>query len=484
MAYEAVIGLEIHVQLNCETKLFCDCPNRPGDRPNMNTCPICLWMPGAIPQFSRSALESATLTALALNCTIQPYSAFDQKVYYYPDLPKGFQLSQHHRPLARNGWLDIIGEDGAPKRLRIHHIHMEEDVAKLVHETEGRNRISLVDFNRAGSPLVEIVTEPDIRSAHDAVEFLRALRRQIRYAGTAECSMETGTMRCDANISIRPAGSSEMNTKVEVKNMNSLRAVGSAIDYEIKRQAEDLEAGCPIVLHTRLWDPDKNITTPMRGKFAGPCVPDPSVPAIVLTEDWIAGMKSKLPEMPAQKQARFISEHGLLEDEAVQMSAELDVAEYFEAVARQGIQPRTAVQWISARLIPALREENQSLSESTIAPQRLAELLSMLEQDKITAKAARQVFDLMLTSEKTPQELVEEHGFSQLGDSDELAALLDTVLAEHTDAVENYRKGKKEAAGFLIGQAMKASRGKANPKLLREMLDAKLDGESFSPDKN
>lgn len=478
MAYEAVIGLEIHVQLNCATKMFCDCPNRPGDRPNLNTCPICLWMPGAMPQFSEDTLEHAALTALALNCTIQPRSAFDQKVYYYPDLPKGFQLSQHHKPLARNGWLDITGEDGKPKRLRIHHVHMEEDVAKLVHETEGRTRISLVDFNRAGSPLVEIVTEPDMRSAYDAMEFLKALRRQIRYAGTAECSMDSGTMRCDANISIRPAGSSEMNTKIEVKNMNSVRAVGAAIDHEIARQAEELAAGRPIVLHTRLWDPDKSITTPMRGKFAGPCVPDPSVPAIMLGEEWIAGMKRKLPEMPAQKQARFVSQYGLLEDEAAQMSAELDVAEYFEAVAKEKIQPRTASQWIAARLMPALRERNQSPLETTITSQRLASLLRMVEQDKITAKAARQVFDLMFEGSKTPEALVEEHGFTQLGESDELTALLDTVLAENPDAVENYRKGKKEAAGFLIGQVMRASKGKANPKLLREMLDAKLTGEA------
>lgn len=482
MAYEAVIGLEIHVQLNCETKMFCDCPNRPGDRPNLNTCPICLWMPGAIAQFSQKALEHAVLTALALNCAIQPRSAFDQKVYYYPDLPKGFQLSQHHKPLARNGWLDIPGEDGVPKRLRIHHVHMEEDVAKLVHETEGRTRISLVDFNRAGSPLVEIVTEPDMRSAYDAMEFLRALRRQIRYAGTAECSMDSGTMRCDANISIRPAGSSEMNTKVEVKNMNSVRAVGAAIDHEIRRQIEELDAGRPIVLHTRLWDPDKNITTPMRGKFAGPCVPDPSVPAVVLADEWISAMQSRLPEMPAQKQARFASDYGLLEDEAAQMSSELDVAEYFEAVVGGNIQPRAAAQWISARLLPVARERGESLADTSITPPRLVSLLNMVERDRITAKAARQVFDLMLDSDRSPEELVEIHGFAQLGDSDELAALLDRVLAEHADAVENYRKGKKEAAGFLVGQVMRASNGKANPKLLREMLDARLKAEAFEAD--
>ncbi len=476
MAYEAVIGLEIHVQLNCETKMFCDCPNRPGDRPNANTCPICLWMPGAIPQFSQSALEHAALTALALNCTIQPRSAFDQKVYYYPDLPKGFQLSQHHRPLARNGWIDITAEDGTAKRLRIHHVHMEEDVAKLVHETEGRTKISLVDFNRAGAPLVEIVTEPDMRSAQDAMDFLRALRRQIRYAGTAECSMESGTMRCDANISIRPVGSTELNTKVEVKNMNSVRAVGSAIDHEIARQTEEVEAGRSVVLHTRLWDPDKNVTTPMRGKFAGPCVPDPSVPAIAVTPEWITEMNARLPEMPAQKQARYVSEYGLPDDEAAQMSAELDVAQYFESVARAEIQPRLAAQWIAARLAPVLREKGQSLTTTAVAPQRFAGLLRMLEQDKITAKAARQVLDLMFDSNKAPEALVEEHALGQLGNTEALTALLDAVLAEHADAVENYRNGKMEAAGFLVGQAMRASKGQANPKLLREMLDARLAG--------
>lgn len=481
MAYEAVIGLEIHVQLNCETKMFCDCPNRSGDPPNLNTCPICLWMPGALPQFSQDALEHAALTALALNCTIQQHSAFDQKVYYYPDLPKGFQLSQHHRPLARDGWLDILSEGGEPKRLRIHHIHMEEDVAKLVHETEGRTRISLVDFNRAGSPLVEIVTEPDMRSAYDAMEFLRVLRRQIRYAGTAECSMESGTMRCDANISIRPAGSSEMNTKVEVKNMNSVRAVGSAIEHEIVRQAEELEAGRPIVLHTRLWDPDQNITTPMRGKFAGPCVPDPSVPAIALTDDWIAQMKSRLPEMPAQKRARFVSQYGLLDDEAAQMSAELDVAEFFESVAGTQVQPRMAAQWIAARLMPALRDREQPLADSLVTPQSFSTLLRMIEQDRISSRAARQVLDVMLADGKSPEEVVEEHGFSQLGDSRELAELLEDVLAKHADAVRNYRNGKKEAAGFLIGQVMAASRGKANPKLVRELLEARLSDDNHTP---
>ncbi len=283
MKYEAVIGLEIHVQLNSTTKLFCDCPNRPGDEPNRNTCPICLWFPGVLPQLSQEALEKAALACLALNCTIQAESAFDQKVYYYPDLPKGFQLSQHHKPFARNGWVDIVGEDGGSKRVRIH--HLVEDVAKLVHETEGKTPISLVDFNRAGTPLIEIVSEADMRNPHEAMEYVKTLRGQLRHTGSAECSLEQGTLRVDANISLRPRGTDSLNTKVEVKNMNSIRNVGDAIAYEILRQSECLEKGEPIVLHTRLWDPEKRVTAPMRGKFSGPCVPDPSVPKIVITPD-------------------------------------------------------------------------------------------------------------------------------------------------------------------------------------------------------
>lgn len=473
--YEAVIGLEIHVQLNCPTKMFCDCPNTPGERPNLNTCPICLWMPGAMAQFSQTALEHAALTCLALNCEIQHYSAFDQKVYYYPDLPKGFQLSQHHCPLSRNGWLDIAGEDGKPRRLRVHHVHMEEDVAKLVHETEGHTKISLVDFNRAGSPLVEIVTEPDMRSPYDAMEFLKALRAQIRYVGTAECSMENGTMRCDANISLRPEGTDEMNTKVEVKNMNSVRAVGNAIQFEINRQTDLLNQGKAVTLHTRLWDPDKNATIPMRGKFSGPCVPDPSVPPIRVTPEWIGEIKSRLPEMPGTKKARFVKHYGITDDEAAFMSAERETSEYFESlVAFKGISARTAAQWISARLLPALKERGESPDKTALTPERLAELLQLLESGEISSNAAREVFALLLDSDQSASQIVQEHGYKQIGETGELEKMINDVVAQHPDAVEDFRNGKTQAAGFLIGQVMRASKGKANPKLLRDILDARL----------
>ena len=478
MEFEAVIGLEIHVELNCVSKMFCDCPNNPGDTPNKNTCPTCLWLPGAVPRFSEDVLEHAALTCLALNCELQETSAFDQKVYYYPDLPKGFQLSQHHKALARHGWLDIISEEGKPKRLRIRHIHMEEDVAKLVHETEGRKKISLVDFNRAGSPLVEIVTQPDMRSSYDAMAFLRALRTQIRYAGTAECSMESGTMRCDANISLRRPGTDEMNTKVEVKNMNSIKAVGSAIDYEIKRQAERINSGQEIILHTRLWDPEKNITTFMRGKFAGPCVPDPSVPAIVLSEEWIADMKAKLPEMPGMRRSRFVSEYNLTEEEAAVMSAEIEIADYFEKLVKEGVEPRMAAQWISARLLPALKDRNQTASETPVTPKRLAVLLSMLEKEEINKKAARDLLLELFESDESPREIVKEKGLTQIGDEDALEGIIDKILEANPDAVENFRQGKTQAMGFLIGQVMRESRGRANPKIVRDLLEKKLPSDA------
>jgi aspartyl-tRNA(Asn)/glutamyl-tRNA(Gln) amidotransferase subunit B len=473
MMYEAVIGLEIHVQLNCPTKLFCDCANNATEKANTHICPTCIWLPGAVVQLSEDALEKAALTCLALGCELSRRSAFDQKVYYYPDLPKGYQLSQHHKALAYGGWIDITGEDGKPKRLRIHHVHMEEDVAKLVHETDGQTRVSLVDFNRAGAPLVEIVTEPDIRCAHDAMAFLRALRTRIRYAKTAECSMESGTMRCDANISLRPAGSDDFFTKVEVKNMNSVKAVGSAIDYEIQRQEKMINEGQQIHMHTRLWDPDKNITVAMRDKFAGPCIPDPSVAAIILDENRIEALKKQLPEMPAQKQERFNRQYGLSPEEAALISTERDIADYFEMIAEKGVNPRLATQWMSGRLLPALKENRQDISTSVINPERAAELLLLLETEAVNAKQGREIMALMFTSEKSASRIADEKGYRQITDMAQLTALLDAVMETNPDAVANFHAGKKQASGFIIGQAMKMSEGRANPKVLADLLDRK-----------
>lgn len=475
MEFEAIIGLEIHVELNCAAKLFCDCPNRPGDEPNANTCPTCLWFPGAVPPgLSRDALEKAALICLGLGGELQPVSAFDQKVYYYPDLPKGYQLSQAHLPLSLGGGIDITDENGKPKRLRIHHIHMEEDVARLVHEMEGRLPVSLVDFNRAGAPLVEIVTEPDFRSPHDAMEFLKALRTQVRYVGSSECSMENGTMRVDANISVRPRGTEQMNTKVEVKNMNSIRHVGDAIAFEVDRQGAAVKAGEAVVLHTRLWDPEKKATVMMRAKFEGPCVPDPKVPAIELTAEYIEALRQRLPEMPAARAERFVAQHGLTSEEAVFLSSDPEVAVYFEALIEQGVAPRTAMHWLTTQLMPAARQRGQEPGQTPVTPARLAGLLRMLSKDEINAKAAREVLPHMFDSHESPEAIVSAMGFAQVSDSDALDSLIDKVLEEQPDAVAKVRGGQKKALGFLVGQVMQASAGKANPKIVQELLAKKL----------
>jgi aspartyl-tRNA(Asn)/glutamyl-tRNA(Gln) amidotransferase subunit B len=474
MTYDAVIGLEIHVELNTPTKLFCDCPNRPGDPPNTNICPTCLWLPGALPRLSRAVVEKAVTACLALNCTVQKYSAFDQKVYYYPDLPKGYQLSQHHRPLARNGHLNIDTESGDPRRLRIHHIHLEEDVAKLVHETEGQTSVGLVDFNRAGTPLIEIVTEPDIRTPEEAVAFLKRLRTRIRYTGASECSLEKGSMRVDANISIRPKGSDAFNTKVEVKNMNSIQHVGDAVAYEIRRQTELMEKGTPIVLHTRLWDPEKQVTQVMRGKFAGPCVPDPSVPAIEVEDAWLAEKKAALPEMPDLRQERFITGFGLTLDEARAVSRERDVADFFEAAAIAGAHPKKAANWIISQLVPALKEMDLTLSQVPLTPERFAALIGLLDADEINAAAAKAVLVKMLSEDQPPEVLVNTHGFRQVSDTRALETIVEKVMADHPSDVQDYRSGNPKVMGFFMGQAMKAAQGKANPKLMKEILIQKL----------
>ncbi|HSW56990.1 MAG TPA: Asp-tRNA(Asn)/Glu-tRNA(Gln) amidotransferase subunit GatB [Dehalococcoidales bacterium] len=475
LEFEAVIGLEIHVELNCATKMFCDCPNRPGDEPNTNTCPVCLWYPGAVPRFSQEALEKAALICLALGAELQPRSAFDQKVYYYPDLPKGYQLSQAHFPLSRGGGVEIKDENGQQKYLRLHHVHMEEDVAKLVHEMEGRTPISLVDFNRAGAPLVEIVTEPNFRTPFQAMEFLKALRTQVRSAGSSDCSMENGTMRVDANISIRPPGTSQMNTKVEVKNMNSVRHVGDAIAYEIKRQGTALQAGESVILHTRLWDPEKKVTVPMRAKFSGPCVPDPSVPAIELSKEDVANLRARLPEMPAQRAERFMRQYGLTAEESAFLSSEQEVAVYYEALLKEGVAPRVAMHWLTTQLIPALKEKRQELSTSTVTPGRLAALLKMLINEEINANAAREVLADLFKSQESPEALVSARGFRQLSDPDALGSLIDKVLQSQPAAVADVKNGQGKAMGFLIGQVMQVSGGKANPKIIRDLLVKKLN---------
>lgn len=474
MNYEAVIGLEIHVQLNSSTKLFCNCPNDPSLPPNSAVCPVCLGLPGTLKRLGRVPLEKGALSCLAINCQVQPVSAFDQKVYYYPDLPRGYQLSQFHQPLGKNGWLEIRAGDGGWKRLRIREAHLEEDVARLVHGTEGRKRYSLVDFNRAGAPLVEIVTEPDMRSPREAMEFIRMLRSSLRYAGTAECSMEEGTMRADANISIRPEGSAGFFPKVEVKNLNSIRHLGAAVAYEIVRQAGLAEQGKKVTLHTRLWDPERNITVPMRGKFAGPCVPDPSVPPVAVSAEFLAGLKSRLPKMPADRRKEYEKLPGLTPEDAEQMSSERDLADYFEGVLAASVPPKPALDWINHRLRPLLRERNETLAGTRVTPRRLAELILLVEKKKISSPAGREVLSRLFESDFPPALLAEQAGAGRISDARSLDKIVETVIAENPAAAGDYRQGKKPALGFLVGRAMKAAAGRADPGELRRLLAEKL----------
>jgi aspartyl-tRNA(Asn)/glutamyl-tRNA(Gln) amidotransferase subunit B len=331
-----------------------------------------------------------------------------------------------------------------------------------------------VDFNRAGTPLVEVVTEPELKSPYEAMEFLKAIRNQIRYTGCAECSMESGSMRCDANISIRPLGSDQLNTKVEVKNMNSIHHVGDAIAYEIKRQIDSTNNNEPIVLHTRLWDPEKHVTTAMRAKFEGPCIPDPSVPSIVLTQAWIDKMRALLPEMPSQKVRRFVQDYSLIHDEAVLMGSDRGLSEFFESVTTFDVPPRRAANGIATQLLPALKAHGQALSDSRVTPERFAGLIQMLEKNEINSNSAKSVLEKLFETQETAQEIVERFGFRQVSDASKLTDIVENILAENASAVDNYKNGNKKAIGFLVGQAMKASKGKANPKIIQEMINEQL----------
>ena len=479
MEFEAVIGLEIHVELNSATKLFCDCHNQTDAPPNTNTCPTCLWLPGAVPQLSAQAVDKAAMIGLGLGCELQPESAFDQKVYYYPDLAKGYQLTQAHKPLARHGAIEIADANGEARKPRIHHIHLEEDVAKLIHELEGRAHISLVDFNRAGVPLVEIVTEPDMRSPHDAMEFLKALRSIVRSVGASECSMESGSMRADANISIRPKGSDVLNTKVEVKNMNSVRHVGDAIAYEVERQSAAVKAGEAIVEHTRLWDPDKKATLPMRAKFIGPTIPDATIAAVALTPAKVAALRAALPELPAAKAERLVAEYGITAADAHFLSADADAAAYFEKLVKEGAAVKAATHWLITQLLPALRERQLEVCASPVTPGQLAQLLKLLAADEINANSARETLAAMLATGASAEAIIEKRGFRQISDTSAIDTMIDTVLAANPAAVADVRNGIGKATGFLIGQVMQASDGKANPKLIKERLAQKIGASGF-----
>ncbi|HMK61139.1 MAG TPA: Asp-tRNA(Asn)/Glu-tRNA(Gln) amidotransferase subunit GatB [Dissulfurispiraceae bacterium] len=472
--YEVVIGLEVHAQLLTDTKMFCRCPTKFGSEPNTQTCPICIGMPGVLPVMNKKAVEYAIRTGLAMNCTIAPYSRFARKNYFYPDLPKNYQISQYELPLCEHGFVEIVVE-GEIRRVGITRIHMEEDAGKNIHEERGDH--SFVDLNRTGVPLMEIVSEPDLRSPHEAAEYMKKLRAILRYLGVCDGNMEQGSLRCDANVSIRPFGRKAFGTRAELKNINSFKFVEKAIEYEIKRQINVVEDGGTVVQETRLWDSASGVTRSMRSKEEAHdyrYFPEPDLPPVLVSQEWINEIKSILPELPDEKRNRFIRDYGLPEYDAELLTAERVVAEWYELAVASGGQPKAVSNWIMGDMMRLMNEGNGTIEELLFTPAGLVEMLRLIENGTISGKIAKTVFEVMYKTGKSAVDIVKEKGLVQISDSDEIEKAVDDALSKNSNEVERYRNGDEKLLGFFVGQIMKATRGKANPKLLNDLLRKKL----------
>jgi aspartyl-tRNA(Asn)/glutamyl-tRNA(Gln) amidotransferase subunit B len=474
MNYEAVIGLEVHAQMLTESKIFCGCSTTFGAGPNTQTCQICIGMPGVLPVLNSKVLEFTIRTGLATNCTISPHSRFARKNYFYPDLPKGYQISQYELPICGHGYVDII-VDGEKRRIGITRIHMEEDAGKNIHEESGN--YSFVDLNRAGVPLMEIVSEPDIRSPREASEYMKKLRTILRYLNVCDGNMEQGSLRCDANVSIRPVGSSELGIKVEMKNINSFRFVEKALEYEIKRQVSVLEEGGKIIQETRLWDPSTGTTQPMRSKEEAHdyrYFPEPDLVPIMVEKTWVEEIRASLPELPDAKRERFMSEHGLPEYDADLLTSERTTADWFEDVVRAGANPKPAANWMMGELMRLLNEENRPIEECPLRPDKLAEMITLIDNGTISGKIAKTVFEEMYRTGKSAGDIVQEKGLTQISDSGAIEKTIDEVIARYPKEVERFRGGDEKLIGFFVGQVMKLTKGKANPQMVNDILKKRL----------
>ena len=475
MKFEPVIGLEVHAQLKTKTKIFCSCSTAFGAAPNTHTCPVCLGMPGVLPVLNKKVVEYTMRMAIATHCTLARESRFARKNYFYPDLPKGYQISQYELPIAQHGHIDIE-INGSPQRIGITRIHMEEDAGKLGHDPD--RPISMVDFNRTGVPLIEIVSDPDIRSPEAAGAYLRQLRSIVRYLGICDGNLEEGSFRCDANVSIRPKGSETFGTRTELKNLNSFKHVEKALQYEINRQKETLMDGGRVVQETRLWDPNKNKTTSMRGKEEAHdyrYFPDPDLLPLVIDEQWIEVVKSSLPELPDQKKRRFIAQYGLPSYDAQLLTSDRELADYFEDCVLSFANPKQISNWIMGPLLGLLNAQGKTIDASPISTHDLARLLELIEKGTISGKIAKSVFDEMAQTGKPPQKIVEEKGLVQITDTGAIDEIVSKVISNCPKEVAAYKNGKSKLLGFFVGQVMKATRGKANPKLVNEILKKKLN---------
>ncbi|HOO91001.1 MAG TPA: Asp-tRNA(Asn)/Glu-tRNA(Gln) amidotransferase subunit GatB [Syntrophales bacterium] len=474
MDYEPVIGLEVHAQLLTKTKIFCGCSTRFGEEPNSHTCPICLGMPGVLPVLNKKVVEYAMKMAIATHCRINQTSTWARKNYFYPDLPKGYQITQFAYPLAEAGYVDIE-KDGGKKRIGITRIHMEEDAGKSIHDD--LSGYSYVDLNRAAVPLIEIVSEPDMRSPEEAAQYLRRLYEILVYLEVCDGNMEEGSFRCDANISLRPKGQEAFGIRSELKNMNSFNNVQHALEYEIRRQSAVLDRGGKVVQETRLWDASQGVTHSMRGKEEAHdyrYFPEPDLVPIVISDAWKEEITSTIPELPMEKRERFVSEYGIPPYDAGVLTASQATANYYEEVARICGKPKIASNWVMGDLLAYLKETKRDVGESPVSPDALAELIDIIEDGTISGKIAKEVFEGMWNSGKRPMDIVQEKGLVQISDTGELERTVEEVLLMHPKQLEQYRSGKEQLFGFFVGQTMKATGGKANPKIVNELLKKKL----------
>lgn len=483
MEYESVIGIEVHVELSTESKMFCGCSaDFFGQEPNRLVCPVCMGYPGVLPVINEQAVEYAVRVGLALGCQIAPFSKFDRKNYAYPDLPKGYQISQYDLPICQGGWLDVDFNDACgeerQKRIRIRRVHMEEDTAKEFHVGDE----SLIDYNRSGVPLLEIVTEPDIRSGEEARQYLNELRTLLRYLGVSSADMEKGAMRCEPNVSVRPPGSPEMGVKTEIKNLNSFRAVKMAIEYETQRQVEVLEAGGQVEQVTMGWDERTGRTVVQRSKEGSEdyrYFPEPDLPSLQLSPEYVSGVRRNLPETPRVKRDRFVVEYGLRPADAAVLVADAEVAAFYEvcveAAEPEQVDAHTVCNWVVGELFRLSNETGTALAASPVTPEALAELLGLVEQKRINARTGKAVLDEMFATGKTAAAIVDERGLVQIDDVDRISPWVDRVLEEHSEPVSQYLAGKESVIGFLIGQVMRASRGKAAPQLVQQLLRERLE---------
>jgi aspartyl-tRNA(Asn)/glutamyl-tRNA(Gln) amidotransferase subunit B len=477
--YEPVIGLEVHVQLGTKTKIFCGCPNEFGSAPNSNVCPVCLGLPGALPVMSRQAVEFAVSAGLALHCHINPFSRFARKNYFYPDLPKGYQISQYDQPLAEHGYLDIV-TDSVKKRIGVTRVHMEDDAGKSIHDGfADSDRSTYVDLNRSGTPLIEIVSEPDMRSADEAYAYMTEIKQVLQYIGVSDCDMEKGQLRCDANVSVRLRGAPKFGTKAEIKNLNSFRNLKLAAEYEIERQVELIEAGGKVVQETRLFNADTGQTVSMRSKEHAHdyrYFPEPDLLPLRVSSHWLHEIAEKLPELPASRRARFMETYSLREYDAQVLTLTRETSDYFETAAAVSGDGRNTANWVVGDLMGLLKAAGKEIVDSPVAAGHLGELVGLINKGELSGKLAKEILPKMFETGDAPSVVMEREGLKQISDTGALGKIVEDVLAANPKQVEQFKSGKTAVMGFLVGQVMKVSRGQANPAAVTEVLKSKLLG--------